>query len=118
LTSTVGKFQEKLPLLLWKAHCSQCLNTYLYFLGEHLDEKYLTTVNRFGRVPAIIDGDKNIIESIAILRYLSATYPISDHWYPRDPVKQAKVDEFLEWQHLGLRLPLSMFFQTKVSESP
>lgn len=64
-------------------------------------------------MPAIVVGNNAIIESIAILRYLSAKYPITDHWYPNDVEKRVKVDEFLEWQHLGLRLPLSMFFQTK-----
>lgn len=83
------------------------------FLGQHLDPEYVSKVSKFGRVPAIVVGNNSIIESIAILRYLSAKYPIADHWYPKDVEKQVKVDEFLEWQHLGLRLPLSMFFQTK-----
>lgn len=34
-----------------------------------------------------------------MIRYLSKHFPISEHWYPKDSVKQAKVDEFLSWEH-------------------
>lgn len=52
--------------------------------------------------------------SVAILRYLSKAYPIEEHWYPQDAKQQALVDEFLEWQHIGLRIPCGMYFVTKV----
>ena len=28
---------------------------------------------------------------------------VADHWYPRDSRAQARVDEYLECQHLGTR---------------
>ena len=32
------------------------------------------------------------------------TRNLPDHWFPRDPVKRAKVEEYLDWHHNGLRL--------------
>lgn len=52
-------------------------------------------------------------ESVAILRYLCREHNVPDHWYPKDSKKQAKVDEFLEYQHIGLRLHCAMYFQMK-----
>lgn len=76
---------------------------------------YLKKVHRFGKVPAIIDNDLNIIESVAILRYLSRKYEVPHNWYPRELKAQAEIDEFLEWQHLGIRYPLSTYNQIKVN---
>ena len=28
---------------------------------------------------------------------------VADHWYPKESQVQARVDEYLEWQHLGTR---------------
>lgn len=39
---------------------------------------------------------------------------MDDHWYPSDLKLQAKVDEYLEWQHVNTRLFCAMFFQHKV----
>ena len=55
-------------------------------------------------MPAISDGDINLFESHTILRYLHETRNLPDHWYPKDPRKRAKVDEYLDWHHNGLRL--------------
>lgn len=74
----------------------------------------MNNVNRFGRVPAIIDDGVNIVESIAILRYLCRKYTVLDHWYPKNIKAQSKVDEFLEWHHIGLRAPLAMYTEIKV----
>jgi glutathione S-transferase len=52
--------------------------------------------------------------SVAILRYLSKTRQIADHWYPADIKLQAKVDEYLEWQHTNTRIFCAMYFQHKV----
>ena len=53
---------------------------------------------------------------MAIIRYLSKQYreKIADHWYPSDAKSQAKVDEYLEWQHTNTRISCAMYFQTKV----
>ncbi len=62
-------------------------------------------VNPNAKVPAITDGDLNMFESHTILRYLHETRKTADHWYPREDLrKRAKVDEYLDWHHNGLRL--------------
>jgi glutathione S-transferase len=38
---------------------------------------------------------------------------IADHWYPKDVKSRALVDEYLEYQHNGVRLPCAMYFATK-----
>ncbi|KAL0272169.1 UNVERIFIED_CONTAM: hypothetical protein PYX00_005248 [Menopon gallinae] len=80
--------------------------------GEHMTKEYIQNVHQFGKVPAIDDDGFKMIESIAILRYLARKYNVPDHWYPKDLQKQARVDEFLEWQHIGARAPLAMYFRT------
>ena len=54
--------------------------------------------------------------SVAILRYLSRKYKdhVADHWYPCDIKGQARVDEYLEWQHTNTRINCAMYFRTKV----
>lgn len=53
--------------------------------------------------------------SVAILRYLCREHEAATHLYPKDSKLQAKVDEYLEWQHVNTRLSCAMFFQHKVS---
>lgn len=52
--------------------------------------------------------------SIAMVRYLAREYDIQDNWYPKDSKSQARVDEYLEWQHLNIRLFGSMVFRERV----
>ncbi|XP_067008425.2 glutathione S-transferase theta-1 [Anabrus simplex] len=80
--------------------------------GEHFSEEF-SKINPFQRVPVIVDGDFPLMESIGILRYLCREKDVPDHWYPKDSKAQAKVDEYLEWQHLNTRLQCSMYFQCK-----
>jgi len=73
--------------------------------GEHMKPEYLK-INMFHKVPAIKDGSFTLTESVAILRYVAQKYNVSENWYPRKDVqKQARVDEFLNWHHTGLRKP-------------
>lgn len=52
--------------------------------------------------------------SVAILRYICRTYNVADHWYPKDSAKQARVDEYLEWQHLNTRANCALYYLHKV----
>uniref|UniRef100_A0A1A9VVR5 Glutathione S-transferase theta class 1 n=1 Tax=Glossina austeni TaxID=7395 RepID=A0A1A9VVR5_GLOAU len=76
---------------------------------EQYTEAY-KKVNRFQKVPAIVDNDFHLSESVAILRYLADKQQFSEALYPRDIRERAKVDEFLEWHHLGVRYGCSGYF--------
>uniref|UniRef100_A0A1L8E5A1 glutathione transferase n=1 Tax=Nyssomyia neivai TaxID=330878 RepID=A0A1L8E5A1_9DIPT len=78
--------------------------------GEHFTEEF-KGINRFQKVPCINDNDFKLSESVAIVRYLAAKHKIPDTWYPTDAKKQARVDEYLEWQHNNTRICLALYFQ-------
>lgn len=80
--------------------------------GEHLSEEY-KQIHRFNKVPAIDDKGFKLIESIGIVRYLAREHKIDDHWYPKDSKQQARVDEYLEWQHHNTRAFCALYFQAK-----
>lgn len=80
--------------------------------GEHMTEEFKTNINRFQKVPCIIDDGFKLAESIAVLRYLSAKGKIPEYLYPKYFVEQARVDEFLEWQHITLRITCALYFRT------
>jgi len=83
--------------------------------GEHFTEEF-GKMNPFRKVPVIDDNGFILTESVAILRYLARDRKVAEHWYPSDLKKQAKVDEYLEWQHLNTRLFCAMFFRHKFLE--
>lgn len=64
-------------------------------------------------MPAIDDNGFKLTESVAIFRYLSREHKSAQQWYPMDSRTQARVDEYLEWQHVNTRLQCAMFFQHK-----
>jgi len=76
---------------------------------ENKTDEFLK-VNPLGTVPAIDDGGVAIKDSSAILKYLCRTRDIPDHWFPKDPVGEAKVDEYLHWQHLNVRAGCAVYF--------
>ena len=42
--------------------------------------------------------------SPTIIKYLAAKYKVADHWFPSGDLKvQARINEYLDWQHTGLR---------------
>ncbi|XP_063042092.1 glutathione S-transferase theta-3-like [Engraulis encrasicolus] len=73
------------------------------FEGEQYGEEF-GKVNPWRKVPAIRDGDFCLSESIAILLYMVEKYKTDDHWYPNDLQKRARINEYLAWQHMGIRM--------------
>lgn len=55
--------------------------------------------------------------SVAILKYLAQKHPaaVADHWYPADLQRQARVNEYLSWQHMNVRSHGSKVFLLRVS---
>lgn len=85
--------------------------------GEHLTDEY-RPINRFGKIPCIVDDTFRLAETPAILQYLVRTAPahnrqIADHWYPSDAQRRARVDEYMSWQHMNTRLHCSTYFWLK-----
>lgn len=60
---------------------------------EQKSDAYLS-MNPFGQVPVLKDGDKIIRDSQAILVYLARAYG-EDHWFPADATEAAKVTAWL-----------------------
>jgi glutathione S-transferase len=62
--------------------------------GEHKREPFLS-LNPFGQMPALTDGDYFIADSHACLVYLARKYDESGRWLPSDAEGEAKVAEWL-----------------------
>ncbi|GAB3626627.1 maleylacetoacetate isomerase [Pandoraea terrae] len=61
-------------------------------VGEHRDETYVATVNPSAVVPAIVDGQFSLGQSLAIIDYLDAAYP-EPRLIPQDTEARARVLE-------------------------
>lgn len=61
--------------------------------GAHKQPEFLS-INPFGQVPALVDGDLVLPDSNAILVYLAKRYG-SEQWLPQDPVGAARVQRWL-----------------------
>ncbi|XP_013194289.1 glutathione S-transferase theta-1 [Amyelois transitella] len=78
--------------------------------AEHYSEEF-TKINRIQRVPVIDHNGFILTESVAIYNYLSREGIIPDSLFPKESKQRARVEEFLEWHHIGLRLHCAMFFR-------
>eukprot|EP01121_Diplochlamys_sp_Union-15-3_P007579 TRINITY_DN1941_c0_g2_i1.p1 TRINITY_DN1941_c0_g2~~TRINITY_DN1941_c0_g2_i1.p1 ORF type:complete len:226 (-),score=21.85 TRINITY_DN1941_c0_g2_i1:92-769(-) len=79
---------------------------------EHRSEEF-GKINPLKKLPVIVDNGQVIIESHAILRYLKCKYNTPDHWYPSNLNERVKIDQYLDWHHLGFRAFASSYFQAK-----
>lgn len=80
-----------------------------FVTGQTRSEEF-AKINPVKKVPVMDDDGWILTESIAIIRYLCASRNISGNWYPTDLKKRARVDEFLAWQHTGVRIRGAMVF--------
>lgn len=62
-----------------------------------------TKLNPMQKVPVLVDNGFVLTESDAILKYLVSRYGLADHWYPADPQRRARVDEYTAWHHSNTR---------------
>ncbi len=67
---------------------------------ENFSPDYLT-INRRGKVPALVVGDRVITENVAILTYLARVYPRS-RLMPDDPIDAAHCIETVAWLSNGV----------------
>jgi len=62
--------------------------------GQHKTPQFLS-LNRFGQVPALVDGDLTLCQSGSILQHLAATL---GKFAGRTPQEQAQAREWLFWE--------------------
>jgi glutathione S-transferase len=72
--------------------------------GEHKAHEYLK-VNPAGKLPALVDGDAVLTESIAIVLYLAEKFP-QKHLIPKDPVERGELYRWLLFATTELEQPL------------
>ena len=82
------------------------------FRGDSKTDEYLA-VNPNGRVPALVDGDLKLFESMAINLYLTKTY--APALYPDDAVDQARANQWSVWgiseiEPLQMQIVVQKFF--------
>jgi len=65
-----------------------------HFFKESKTDEYLG-VNPNGRIPALVDGDVALFESMAINLYLARKY--APELYPSDPALEAQVNQWSVW---------------------
>ena len=64
------------------------------FLGGEHKRAPLTGLNPWGELPILVDGERVLRDSQAILVYLAGRYG-GDAWWPEDPGRQAEVVQWL-----------------------
>ncbi|KFB40226.1 AGAP000888-PA-like protein [Anopheles sinensis] len=78
---------------------------------EQKSPEYKKNVNRFGKVPCIVEDDFRLAESVAIVRYICQKYDVPSYWYQtNNSIGQARIDEYLSYQHLNIRADVSLYF--------
>lgn len=70
--------------------------------GEQRSEAY-QAINPAGKVPALVDGDFTLSESLAIQRYLARRK--NSDLYPEDIKGQAKVEQWMDYAAHHVRMP-------------
>ncbi|XP_069103681.1 glutathione S-transferase theta-1-like [Argopecten irradians] len=82
--------------------------------GEHHTDEF-KKINPMSLVLVIDDDGFVLTESVAILKYLALKYNVPDHWYPRSDLQaQARVEEYMNYQHLDTRANGAIVFQQLV----
>ncbi|XP_021368539.1 glutathione S-transferase theta-3-like [Mizuhopecten yessoensis] len=81
---------------------------------EHYTD-WFKKINPWCVVPVIDDDGFILTESVAILKYLAVKHNVPDHWYPQTDLKaQARIDEYMSYQHLNTRYDCTILFRELV----
>ncbi|OQM75183.1 glutathione S-transferase family protein [Manganibacter manganicus] len=83
-----------------------------------LDTPEFSAMNPNRLIPVLRDGDEYLWESASIVRYLAARYG-SERFWPTDPLKRAKLDQWSDWTKTTL-VPafLTHVFQPMMRNKP
>ncbi len=79
--------------------------------GEQRSESY-QAINPKGKVPALVDGDHVICESLTIQRYLARK--LGSDLFPEDILGQARVEEWMDYAVQHVRAPMSRIQFNKI----
>lgn len=91
------------PITFMAAHVGLPLDLRLVSLLEGAqDAPAFRAINPQGVVPVLIDGDFQLTESTAILRYLAAA--AAPQLYPIEGRERARIDEMLGWSSTSLNI--------------
>jgi glutathione S-transferase len=98
----VSVFLEELKEAYRKPYTVQSIN----ISKNTQKEPWYTALNPNGRIPTIIDHDRNgfaVFEGIAILQYLARHYdPEHKFSFPVDSDDYSVAEQWIAWQHGGL----------------
>ena len=91
-----------------------------HFRGDAQSEDYLA-VNPNGRIPALVDGELVLFESMAINLYLARTY--GGDLYPTDPADEARAQQWSVWaiseiEPLQMQIVIQKFFTPDDRKDP
>jgi glutathione S-transferase len=82
------------------------------------DDPEFLAINPVGLVPAVIDDGHVLRESNTIVRYLCSKHG-ADHLYPRDLVKRAAVEQWMDWANYETSISLrGAFLGGQLNEPP
>ena len=84
--------------------------------GEESKANEYLEINPNGRIPALVDGDLKLFESMAINLYLAKHY--ASDLYPTDPGEEAKANQWSVWaiseiEPLQMQIVIQKFFVPK-----
>lgn len=91
-----------------------------HFFKDTKNAEYLA-INPNGRVPALVDGDLTLFESMAINLYLAKQY--GGALYPDDPADQARAIQWSVWamseiEPLQMQMVVQKFFTPEENRDP
>jgi len=91
-----------------------------HFIGDSKQPEYLA-INPNGRVPALVDGDLVLFESMAINLHLASAY--GGDLFPRDAADQARANQWSVWaisevEPLQMQIVVEKFFTPDERRDP